>query len=422
MGFFSSLKGKLDVGVDDPTKQPIRDSSSTTSQHEGWSATQEKRRMFGGGGGGGGGSNKAQSSPDEQYAPPSGPPPSQRSQGRKGKQAASAAAEDEFVPPAGPPPSHSKKHDYKHNYDDEYAPPPGPPPPSSSSSSQPANPPPYHDWTVIPDTALLPPPPPLPQDHSPTNNASYDSAERAHAWCDSNPAYTPSIPTPELHALANAGRLSLETPPRELWNGSSMLRQTSPSSYRVKTARNQQDAIILSSIPLYFAAADHPLLTSRPKTIYFEIRVVNLADANSGIAVGYAGKPYPPWRLPGWHRASLGVHGDDGRRFVNDPWGGRDFVAAFRVGETIGVGVTFGTDELRFAGPEGRVKTRVFVTRGGTRAEGDAWDGDEERDERDEGVDGLLGEADLYPAIGVFGGVEFEVNLGREGWLWRPRD
>lgn len=417
MGLFSSLKGKLDVGVDDPTKQPIRDSSSTA--HEGWSATQEKRRLFGGGGGGGG-SNKAQSSADEQYAPPSGPPPSQRSnQGKKGKQAA-AAAEDEFVPPAGPPPSHSKKHDYKYNYDgdggDGYAPPPGPPP------SQSANPPPYHDWTVIPDTALLPPPPPLPQDHSPINNASYDSAERAHAWCDSNPAYTPSIPTPELHALAKAGRLSLETPPRELWNGTSMLRQTSPSSYRVKTAKTQQDAIILSSIPLYFAAADHPLLTSGPKTIYFEIRVVNISDANSGIAIGYAGKPYPPWRLPGWHRASLGVHGDDGRRFVNDPWGGRDFVSAFRVGETIGVGVTFGTDELRTAGPEGRVKTRVFVTRGGKRAEGDGWDGDEERDERDEGVDGLLGEADLYPAIGVFGGVEFEVNLGREGWLWRPRD
>lgn len=116
------------------------------------------------------------------------------------------------------------------------------------------------------------------------------------------------------------------------------------------------------------------------------------------------------------------MHGDDGRRFVNDPWGGRDFVAAFQAGETIGIGMTFSTEELRTAGPEGRVKTRVFVTRGGKRADSDGWDVDEERDGRDEGVDGLMGEADLYPAIGVFGGVEFEVNLGREGWLWRPRD
>ncbi|KAK5055372.1 hypothetical protein LTR84_013122 [Exophiala bonariae] len=395
MGLFSSLKGKRDVGVDDPTKQPIRDNSSS---HDGWSATQEKRRLFGGG-------SKAQSSTDDQqYTPPSGPPPSQRTDG-KGKHA------EDFAPPPGPPPSHSKQHEQ-----DTYAPPPGPPP------SQSANPPPYHDWTVIPDTALLPPPPALPQDYSPSNNASYDSAERAHAWCAQNPSYTPSLPTPELHALANAGHLSLETPPPQLWPSSSTIRKLSPASYRIKTSKTSQDAIILSSIPLYFAAKDNPLLTSGPKTIYFEIRILNISNANSGIAIGYAGKPYPMWRLPGWHRASVGVHGDDGRRFVNDPWGGRDFVSEFKAGETIGVGMTFGTEELRTQGPEGRVKTRVFVTRGGKRAESDGWDVDEERDERDEGVDGLQGDGDLYLAIGVFGGVEFEVNLGREGWLWRPRD
>lgn len=233
--------------------------------------------------------------------------------------------------------------------------------------------------------------------------------------------YTPSNPSSELYALANAGHLSLETPPAQLWNGS-LLRQTSPSSYRVKTSKKQQDAIILSSIPLYFAAKDNPLLTQRPKTIYFEIRILNITNANSGIAIGYAGKPYPPWRLPGWHRASLGVHGDDGRRFVNDPWGGRDFVSAFQAGETIGIGMTFSTEELRTAGAEGRVKTRVFLTRGGKQANRDGWDVDEERDVRYEGVDGLMGEDDLYPAIGVFGGVEFEISLGSEGWLWRPRD
>ena len=389
MGLFNSLKGKLDVGTDDSSKNSNPDPSS----HDGWSSTQEKRRMFGRN------NDHTQSSSNDQFSAPPGPPPNRRPVKDN---------LDEFAPPPGPPPSKAKQDQQ------DYAPPPGPPP------SQSTNPPPYHDWTVIPDTSLLPPPPSLPQDYSPTNNASYDSAERAHAWCASNPAYTPSIPSSEIHASANAGQLRLETPLPQLWKGSS-LRQISPSSYLIKTAKTQQDAIIQSTLPLYFAAKDHPFLTDHPKTIYYEIRIRNISNANSGIAIGYAGKPYPPWRLPGWHRASLGVHGDDGRRFVNDPWGGNDFVSAFASGETIGIGMTFGTEELRTEGPEGRMKTRAFVTRGGKRADRDGWDIDEERDVRDEGADGLMGEGDLYPAIGVFGGVEFEVNFGSAQWLWQPR-
>ena len=63
----------------------------------------------------------------------------------------------------------------------------------------------------------------------------------------------------------------------------------------------------------------------------------------SGIAVGFCAKPYPGWRLPGWERASLGVHGDDGRRFVNDTWGGKDFTTEFRPGESVGIGMIFDT-------------------------------------------------------------------------------
>ena len=66
-----------------------------------------------------------------------------------------------------------------------------------------------------------------------------------------------------------------------------------------------------------------------------------MGEEGSGVAVGYCAKPYPPWRLPGWHRASVGVHGDDGRRFVNDSWGGKDFTGAFRVGERVGIGMQF---------------------------------------------------------------------------------
>ncbi|KIW30815.1 uncharacterized protein PV07_02515 [Cladophialophora immunda] len=387
MGLFKSLKGKVDVGTENP-------SANNNLGHEGgWSRTQGRQ--------------------EDHYAPPPGPPPShhQRNYG----------TEETVQPPSGPPPSHRRGHDGTHNED--FSPPPGPPP-SHLSSSKPDNPPPYHDWTVIPDTALLPPPPPLPQDYSPTNNASYDSAARAHEWCAKHPVYTPSTPSHEIHLLANAGHITLEPPPLQLRKHLTAFRQTSPTTWHVATSKHQQDAIIVASIPLYFACVDNPLSTSEPKTIYFEIAVRRILNANSGIAIGFAAKPYPPWRLPGWHRASIGVHGDDGRRFVNDPWGGRDFVQAFKEGEVVGVGMRFSTQAATGAhggGPGmGKVKTRAFVTRDGKADERWGWDMDEERDLRDEGVDGLMGEGDLYPAIGVFGAVEFDVRFG-DSVNWRGR-
>ena len=373
MGLFNSLKGKVDVGTDNKSGQ------------EQYGAPQGPPPSYRG------------RAKDKDYTAPSGPPPSHRRQPKN---------DEDFVPPSGPPPSHH----HQANEKEDFAPPPGPPPPTSS---KPENPPPYHDWTVIPDTSLLPPPPALPQDYSPANNASYDSAARAHEWCARNPVYTPSRPTHELHLLANAGHISLEPPPAQLRKYIKDMKQTSPTTWHITTQKNQQDASILTSVPVYFACEDNPLTTRRQKTIYFEITVQRIQNENSGIAIGFAAKPYPPWRLPGWHRASFGVHGDDGRRFVNDSWGGRDFVGAFKERETVGVGMMFETQEVG----GGRVKTRAFFTRDGRTDESWSWDIDEERDERDEGVGGLMGEGDLYPAIGFFGGVEFEVKFGDSvGW------
>ncbi|KIX93247.1 uncharacterized protein Z520_11102 [Fonsecaea multimorphosa CBS 102226] len=400
MGLFKSLKGKIDVGTENP--------SGTNDLHNEGGSRQTQRRG------------------EEHYAPPPGPPPSHHQQGQ--------GTEETFEPPSGPPPSHRRVPASSHS-NEEFPPPPGPPP-SHLPDPKPDNPPPYHDWTVIPDTALLPPPPPLPQDYSPTNNASYDSAARAHEWCAKHPVYTPSTPSHEIHLLANAGHITLEPPPLPLRKHMTTFRQTSPTTWHVATSKHQQDAIILASIPLYFARVDNPLRTAEPKTIYFELAIRRILNANSGIAIGFAAKPYPPWRLPGWHRASVGVHGDDGRRFVNDPWGGRDFVPAFTEGQVVGVGMHFSTQQEgpprrqdggggggggRGSAETGRVKTRAFVTRDG-RADDQrwGWDIDEERDLRDEGVDGLMGEGDLYPAIGVFGGVEFDVRFG-ESVSWKGR-
>jgi SPRY domain len=176
----------------------------------------------------------------------------------------------------------------------------------------------------------------------------------------------------------------------------------------------------VGTLPLYFAAEDSPLMTERSKTIYFEVRIRamggNRGGEEAGIAIGFCAKPYPWWRLPGWQRASLGVHGDDGRRFINDPDGGLDFTRPFKPGETVGIGVTFSIPPD--ADTHVKAHAEVFFTRDGKRDEG--WQVNEERDRESDSVLGLEGELDLYAAMGMFGAVEFEVQFAPGGWLYQP--
>jgi hypothetical protein len=47
---------------------------------------------------------------------------------------------------------------------------------------------------------------------------------------------------------------------------------------------------------------------------------------------------------------------------------------------------------------------------------------EEELDQNDqsEGAQGLSGELDLYAAIGLFGGVRFEVVFSPQRWMYQP--
>ena len=279
------------------------------------------------------------------------------------------------------------------------------------------NPPPYHDWTVIPDTSLLPPPPALRNDRS-TNNASWDDAARAHRWCDQNPLYTPSSPPGSLREQVQSGDISVQEPPE--FKGS--LKKGGNGLWKAKTKRSATDCILLSLLPLYFAKVDSPLVTGKLKTIYFEVRVLALATGTneaSGIAIGFCATPYPSWRLPGWHRASLGIHGDDGRRFVNDPDGGIDFTRPFKVGETVGIGMEFHSPS-RNSNLATEAHAEVFFTRNGQRDIG--WHVNEERDLEFDGTFGLEGNMDLYAGIGVFGGTEFDICFAPEAWMYQPSD
>ena len=159
-----------------------------------------------------------------------------------------------------------------------------------------------------------------------------------------------------------------------------------------------------------------PLATGRPVTVYYEVRVRDDSRREeTSLALGFAALPYPNFRLPGWHRGSLAVHGDDGHKYINDRWGGQTFTQPFKRGETLGLGMTFSTP-----GAMGRpLKVEVFFTRDGRVA--GSWDLHEEGDAQvDLPVTGLEGFHDLSCAVGTFNRVSIEIVFDPARWKYRP--
>ncbi|KAK3622618.1 hypothetical protein LTR56_022083 [Elasticomyces elasticus] len=343
------------------------------------------------------GQHPSESDAPPAYEAPPGPPPSWHSEKKQ-------QPDSEYLPPPGPPPSHMNK-------TKEYIAPPGPPP-SHSAASEP-EPPPYDPWMSVPDNALLPPPPSIKDARSPTANATWDDAARAHAWTNQNPLWRPQQHSPQTFTRIASGRIGLTAPP----NTKNIHLEANLGGATVQTSPKCSDTIFLSDLPLYTAQ------TGTPKKIYFELKVVsmghidrNTGESNAGIAIGFLAPPYPAWRLPGWERSSIGVHGDDGRRYVDDSEGGIDFVSAFRAGDVVGIGMMLSPPQ--FAG--GKSGAEVFFTRNGKKEGG--FNLHEERDSAEEGGDvtGLEGRNDILAAVGCFGGVEFEVRFRKEEWKFRP--
>ncbi|KAL8950428.1 MAG: hypothetical protein Q9222_003543 [Ikaeria aurantiellina] len=336
-------------------------------------------------------------SDSQSYAPPPGPPPSRNLFNR-----------ERHDPPPKPPSSQ-----------DEFLPPPGPPP-----SQRDVEPPPYHDWQQVPDTALLPPPPSLGHTESPTGNSSLSEADRAHQFCRQYPLIQPHQPTPVQHDMVKRGDVRL-VKPREYQGNLAM---AATGRWTGQTKAGCPDACLLSFLPFYFAVPDSPLVTGVKKTIYYEVKVLSIGQSRNGdtssIALGYAGVPYPTWRAPGWERGSLAVFSDDGRKFVNNTYGGTDFTSPILAGQTVGLGMDFTIPDTppsygASLAQTPDIKVDIFFTRDGVKESG--WNLHEESDaENYGGVDGLDGHYDLYAAVGLFGRVEFEVNFSSRDWLWQP--
>ncbi|KAI8961127.1 hypothetical protein F5Y11DRAFT_327398 [Daldinia sp. FL1419] len=355
------------------------------------------------------GQSQSQSPP--YYAPPPGPPPSQHT----------------YAPPPGPPSSDTKNNPFFNSNPGsnlgsgsgsgsgtDYAPPPGPPPSHRSEKQQ-------HDWqTAVPDTSLLPPPPNFFSgfDRSPANNASEEDCEAGESWCRQYPLYGPMPLSAPAEAAARTGHVAMYAPPAFSSAGGAVT-QARAGVWAVSSCSGGRDTCFATYPPLYHAAAHSPLVTQRrKKTVYYEVRILERGSRSEEISLslGYVAPPYPSFRLPGWHRGSLGVHGDDGHRYVNDRWGGKAFTTPFKRGEVIGLGMDF------FAPGEisnhGNLGVEVFLTRDGV--ETGRWNLHEETDkEQDLPVTGLEGYHDLCAAVGAFDKVAFEVVFAPELWRWR---
>lgn len=262
------------------------------------------------------------------------------------------------------------------------------------------------------------------------------------------------------------------------------------------TDKKAGDATVIGYPPVYLVQRDSPLLSSSSsptpssssttkRTIYYEVKILGPNDAprpppsssssttssshhhhhrfwghstgqgflssssspnnneegEIGLALGFTALPYPPFRMPGWHRGSLAVHADDGHKYVNDMWGGKEFTAPFRPGQTVGIGMTFSAagsgsgsaqppsyhrgdgDKGKGAaaaagGGGGRIEVEVFFTRDG-KLDG-SWDVHEELDaSTDLPRTGLEGYHDLAIAVGTFQNVAVDIVLDPTRWMYR---
>lgn len=353
---------------------------------------------------------------NDTYSAPSGPPPSHQSP-------------EVYNAPSGPPPSHNQQ--YQAQPSESYAPPSGPPP-SQNYDAPPLGPPPaqqpYHDWqTAVPDTSLLPPPPKLGNFRSVANNATEQEADQGEDWCRQNPMYGPVNLTPQSQSALETGEIGVIVP--RTYKGE--LTRPRPGVWVGKTMSNCPDSCIMSTVPLYSVFMHSPLQFNKSKTIYYEVRIAKSNRSEVTLALGFTAPPYPTFRLPGWHRGSLAVHGDDGSKYINDRWGGKDFTTPFRPGETIGIGMTFSRNDINAppAYNDGYVQPRttqqhqinveVFFTRDGRKV-GD-WNLHEEGDaEEDLPVTGLEGFNDLVAAVGTFQTVEYEIVFNQGEWMYHP--
>ncbi|KAG0750048.1 hypothetical protein G6F57_011135 [Rhizopus arrhizus] len=153
-------------------------------------------------------------------------------------------------------------------------------------------------------------------------------------------------------------------------------------------------AIMDDPYTIVFCQGQGSIMTNLPVPIqelsYWEVKVLQLHEEDS-VAIGFATKPYPRWRLPGWHKHSIAYHSNSGAVFISDPTYGRPYGPPIKEGDVVGVGYLFQSGT-------------VFFTKNGQNL-GKA----------------LIGfKYPIYPIIGASGPCHVLVNFGLQEFLFTP--
>ncbi|KAI0392792.1 hypothetical protein F5Y17DRAFT_340512 [Xylariaceae sp. FL0594] len=353
-------------------------------------------------------SRHAQANMDSAYdvPPPPGPPPSQHHQQERQQQ---------IAPPSGPPPAYSQLNNPFLNSSSQQGQSSGfPEPRRGALTPQPTK---QH---ALEDEFQATPSVPPPDFASvatgaASNNAPPDQAQRAKDFCHRYQLWPPRpVNTTNVTLLYDT---ELEKRKR-LWT-TPVGEARNRGGFRIYSTSGPNDhACLVLEPPLYSALSHGPTKTGNPKTIYYEVHVATgrppTASGEITLALGYVAMPYPNFRAPGWNRGSLGVHGDDGRRFVNDDEDGLIFTNRFFPGEKLGLGMRF-----RPAGAA-RIDVEVFFTRNGVEERG--WDLHEAKDMNKIGPEGVLGLAgwhDLNAAVACWEVIDFELVYAPHRWAWQ---
>ncbi|KAJ7133410.1 hypothetical protein C8R44DRAFT_611637 [Mycena epipterygia] len=165
---------------------------------------------------------------------------------------------------------------------------------------------------------------------------------------------------------------------------------------------NRGDTCFTSNLPIIAGNYDVNL----KQGVYFEITIRKM-ERDGTIALGMQCLPYPPHRLPGWHRKSAALHLDDYRIYFEDSEGGRDYFDAqdkkrFKISknDTLGCGYQYnkGVGHL-FYTHNGALLPIAFHAIF-----------DHKANEQ---------EVDVFAAVGVTDGpCHFDVNFGLQPFIW----
>lgn len=119
------------------------------------------------------------------------------------------------------------------------------------------------------------------------------------------------------------------------------IKETLELTQITSTVKHNENYCILSAIPMHHDKEFHSMA----------VRITELRHSlseNNVLALGICAKPYPDYRMPGWHRYSIGLHSDDGHLFRNDSSNGHEYCHPLKKDDEIVINLQKSTGNVFF--------------------------------------------------------------------------